>query len=269
MTFPSPIYTPSNTIPAFRLYWSFDLFWRNPPRDASWLTGLTDAMRLHNIRLLRHRFIAPTTSQFLLSTRPTHSPQQVAKYLKGGLQHIIRGQFPRAFQRNYGFRSLGSSKRKVVERYIENQLGHHRFADPRFEERIADFQISNAAVDLSTPRTTSHSLYWYNLHLVLVNDARWREYRTERLCIPRDWIARIAQERDLSLSNAGILPDHLHLAIGVGSEKSPGNAAMCLMNNLAYAMGMKPVFQAGYYVTTFGEYDLGVTNEKKTTAPPT
>ena len=268
MTLPPPIYTVSNTIPAFRLYWSFDLFWRNPPGDASWLAGLTDAMRLHNIRLLRHRFIAPTTSQFLLSTCPTHSPQQAAKYVKGGLQHIIRGHFPRAFQRNYGFRSLGSSKRKVVERYIEGQLGHHRLADPRFEERIAGFQISNATVDLSTPRTTAHSLYWYNLHLVLVNDARWREYRTERFCVLRDWIVRIARERNFSLSKAGILPDHLHLAMGVSSEKSPEDVAMCLMNNLAYAMGMKPVFQSGYYVTTFGEYDLGFAGEKKTIAPP-
>ena len=268
MTPPSPLYTPSNTIPIFRLYWSFDLFWRNPPGDASWLPALTGALQHHNIRLLRHRFIAPTTSQFLLSTRPMHSPQQTAKYLKGGLQHIIRSRYPRAFQRNYGFRSLGSSKRKVVERYVESQLGHHRFADPRFEERIAGFQISNATVDLSTPRTTAHSLYWYNLHLVLVNDARWREYRAERFRIVRDSVLRIAQERDFSLSKAGILPDHLHLAMGVSSEKSPEDVAKCLMNNLAYAVGMKPVFQSGYYVTTFGEYDLGFAGEKNTIAPP-
>jgi hypothetical protein len=41
------------------------------------------------------------------------------------------------------------------------------------------------------------------------------------------------------------------------------------MNNLAYVMGMKPVFQSGYYVTTFGEYDLGGAKGEKTTAPPT
>jgi hypothetical protein len=31
------------------------------------------------------------------------------------------------------------------------------------------------------------------------------------------------------------------------------------MNNLAYAAGMKPIFKFGFYVGTFGEYDLGAT----------
>ncbi len=29
------------------------------------------------------------------------------------------------------------------------------------------------------------------------------------------------------------------------------------MNNLAYAAGMKPIVPFGFYVGTFGEYDLG------------
>ncbi|MBN1867422.1 transposase [Candidatus Sumerlaeota bacterium] len=190
-----------------------------------------------------------------------HSPQQIAKYVKGNLRHIVREDNPDPFHRNYGFRSLGSSKRKVVERYIENQLGHHRVADPRFEEQMAECQISNTEVDLSIPRRTSHSRYWYNLHLVFVNDARWRECGLDWFRSFRDWIVRIAEKRGFSLSKAGILPDHVHLAFGAGSEKSPEDAAMCWMNNLAHALGMKPVFQAGYYVATFGEYDLGALAE--------
>jgi REP element-mobilizing transposase RayT len=264
----SLLYTPANTTAAFRLYWSFDLFWRDPPLADSWLPELTTALNLHHVRLLRHRFLTPTTSQFLLSTRPAHSPQQIARYLKGGLQRIVRSEAPQAFRRNYGFRSLGSSKRRVLERYVATQLGHHHLADPRFEGKIARFQIADDTVDFSQPRTTAHSLYWYNLHLVLVNEARWRECRMERLQALRDWIVRIARERGLSLSRVGILPDHLHLAMGVGSEKSPEDVAMCFMNNLAHAMGMKPVFQSGYYVATFGEYDLGVIGREGITAPP-
>ena len=43
---------------------------------------------------------------------------------------------------------------------------------------------------------------------------------------------------------------------GVPSQ-SPGEIAVCFMNNLAYRDGMKPVFEFGYYLGTFGEYDLG------------
>jgi REP element-mobilizing transposase RayT len=267
---PAPIYTPANTTAAFRLYWSFDLFWHKPPPDASWLSPLCDALRPHGIRVLRHRFASPTTSQILLSTQPSCHPQQVAKYLKGALQHIVRAQYPEAFQRNYGFRSLGSTKRRVVERYIAQQLGHHRLADPRFQDRLADLQFSDPAVDLSQPRTTSHSAYWYNLHIVLVNQARWREHLPERLGGLRDGVVRIARARGFALSQAGILPDHLHLALGVGSEWSPEAVALCCMNNLAYVLGMQAVFQHSYYVTTFSEYDLGFLNGKDTTtAPPT
>ena len=83
-------------------------------------------------------------------------------------------------------------------------------------------------------------------------------------------MVRIARARDLTLSAAGILPDHLHLALGVTSDKSSESIALCYMNNLAYVLGMEEVFQHSYYVTTFSEYDLGFLNGMDTTtAPPT
>jgi hypothetical protein len=45
--------------------------------------------------------------------------------------------------------------------------------------------------------------------------------------------------------------------LGCGVAESPSTVALCYLNNLAYAQGMMPVYQYGYYVGRFGEYDLG------------
>ena len=41
-------------------------------------------------------------------------------------------------------------------------------------------------------------------------------------------------------------------------RESPCQVALSYMNNLAYASGMKRAFAFGFYVGTFGEYDIGV-----------
>jgi REP element-mobilizing transposase RayT len=38
---------------------------------------------------------------------------------------------------------------------------------------------------------------------------------------------------------------------------SPEEIALGFMNYLAHAFGQKPIWQAGYYVGSFGEYDMG------------
>ncbi len=68
---------------------------------------------------------------------------------------------------------------------------------------------------------------------------------------------RIVEKKGHLLSRAGIFADHLHLAVGCGIRESPQEVALSYMNNLAYARGMRPVFQFGCYVGTFGEYDFG------------
>jgi len=59
------------------------------------------------------------------------------------------------------------------------------------------------------------------------------------------------------LSRVGLLPDHIHLTLGCPIDQSPETIAISFLNNCAYAVGMKPVFQFGYYVGTIGEYDRG------------
>ena len=102
-------------------------------------------------------------------------------------------------------------------------------------------------------------LWWYNLHICFVADGRCREVRREPLLCVRETIIKAAAKHRHLLSKAGILPDHVHLTLGCDVRESPGDVALSYMNNLAYALGMKFVFAFGFYVGTFGEYDLGVT----------
>ena len=53
------------------------------------------------------------------------------------------------------------------------------------------------------------------------------------------------------------MPDHVHLALRGNIEQSPEEIALAVMNNLAYAFGQNPIWQASYYVATFSEYDMG------------
>ena len=71
-------------------------------------------------------------------------------------------------------------------------------------------------------------------------------------------ILGVCQKQGYHLSRGGLVSDHVHLTLGGVPNQSPSEIALRFMNNLAYLDGMKHVFEFGYYVGTFGEYDLGV-----------
>lgn len=177
--------------------------------------------------------------------------------IKGRVQHLIRSQQPKAFQRNYAVRSIGTATRSVVEDYVAKQLGHHAMADERVNDLLKRFQKSFPNVDLSLPVFSAHGQYWYCTHLVVVNDGRWMEIRENFLNSISQMVERVAAKHLCRLSRVGRLPDHLHLTLGCPIEESPEEIALSFLNNCAYAVGMKPVFQFGYYAGTIGEYDRG------------
>ena len=253
-----PLYTPQNTAPAYQLNWGLTIFWRGCPiSDETWLARLQQATEPDGVRLLKHRITTGDASQFFISTKPQVSPSQLIRSVKGRLQHIIRKEAPKAFQRNYCARSIGAAKRSVVEDYVANQLKHHRMADTRAQQRLARFQRSDPGVDLSEPRFSSHGEYWHNLHVAIVNDERWMEIQDEVLSELTRMIDRVALKHGDRLSRVGLFADHIHMTMRCPIDRSPEEVALSYLNNCAYAHGMKPVFQFGYYVGTIGEYDRG------------
>jgi REP element-mobilizing transposase RayT len=268
---PTPIYTSENCKAAYQLYWVHSLFWRTPPGDTGWFEELKRLTEDDGIRLLQHKFEEPNVSKLLVSTKPEVAPRLIAQRVKGRLQHLIRERLPDAFRRNYAIRSVGSTKRENLEKYLEGQLRHHPMADTRIGDRFEQYQMNNAEVDLSRPSETTHARYWYNLHLVMVNEERWREVNESRLAAVRDMIVKAAAAKGHWLSRGAIVADHVHLTMRCKLEESPQDVALPYMNNVAYALGMKPALQFSYFVGTFGEYDLGVIPRPtaQSFAPPT
>ncbi|HUE72978.1 MAG TPA: hypothetical protein VMP01_18985 [Pirellulaceae bacterium] len=252
-----PLYTADNCHPAYELRWSLALFSnRQMPPAADWIEQLRMAVEPDGVRVLEHTFRSPTTLLFLLSTKSHASPKGIVKSVKGRLQHAVRATHPELFKRNFSLTGIGEVRREAVEAYVSQQLGHHRMADQQVQEPLADFQLCFPEVDLSEARFSTHGRYLCNLHLVLVHNERWCDVCYERLAITRDMVLRAARKKGHSLSRLAVLPDHLHVTLGFSWNEAPADVALGYLNNLAYAHGMKPLFQFGYFVGTFGEYDL-------------
>ena len=253
-----PTYTAANCQAAYQLNWSLAVFWSVPPPPAeTWLEGLRAATEGDGIRLLEHRSSGESVSQFLISTRPETAPPAIARSVKGRLQYLVRSTLPKAFHRNYGLRSIGSARSDIVEEYIRKQTSHHVMADARVQQQFEALQIAGDFRRLSVPRTAAHAQFCYNLHLVLVSRARDAETRLPILSKRRSMIVAAAAKKQHIVGSGQILSDHIHLALGCNLDESPSDVALSYLNNLAFAEGMLRVYEFGYYVGTFGEYDLG------------
>ena len=65
-----------------------------------------------------------------------------------------------------------------------------------------------------------------------------------------------AEKHQYALAARAWMPDHLHMALRGHIEESPGEIALSIMNNTAFAMGQNAIWQPGFYVGTFSEYDV-------------
>lgn len=252
-----PIYTAENIKIAYQLNWSLSVFWHEAPFSDDWMPALRQITEEDGVRILDHRFVTSTCSLFLVSTRPEFLPKEIPRSVKGRLQYLVRDRWPKAFQRNYDLRSIGSVAREKVEAYVAAQLEHHMPDDPQLRAVLADLQVIHPELDLSRPRFVAHARYWCNLHLVLVHDWRQRETRPSQWLRVRTMILKATAKKGWLLSRLGFVPDHMHLTFGFPPNVSPQDAALSMMNNVAFVYGMKPVLMMSCYMTTFGEYDLG------------
>src|SRR5262249_16372765 len=111
-------------------------------------------------------------------------------------------------------------------------------------------------VNLAAPTETNSGRYWYNLHLVFVVSQRYRIGDPATLGQIRDTVGRICTRKGYGASTVAVLPDHLNLAIRGAIEHTPEEIALAFLNNLAYHLGQRPWWQAGYSAGTFGEYSM-------------
>lgn len=209
----------------------------------------TEAWRRDGIPLLEQNW-TPSEIQLTVSAGPDLAPVDIARLLKGRLQHALRAAgAPCDFSRKVALRALGENTREIVERYIREQLEHADLADPRYREGLRSHAFSNDATDLAEPSETNSGRYWHNLHVVLVTESRYR--------IGSETAGRItAACRVPSVAECSIMPDHLHLAVKASPEQSPCAVAEFFQRATARAVQVLGLWKDTFYVGTFGEYGL-------------
>ena len=256
---PQPLYDINNANPAYHLRYS----WTGWPTGGHFATcpselldTLVEGFQKDGLRLLEHRWM-PELVQLMLSATPSVSPTILAQRVKGRLDHALRqANVMLSFSRKLAVRTLGENRRVDVERYIRDQVRSERFADPNFERKLKSFTVVNSDVDLAEPTASARGRYWYNLHVVLVTDDRHRVTDVDKLTVLRDACARIAAKKGYAISTLSLMPDHLHLALRGNIEHSPVQIGRCFQNNLAYVVGNGRLWADGFYVGSFGEYNM-------------
>lgn len=84
----------------------------------------------------------------IVSIPPKHSVSTVVKHLKGNSSHFVNhvlpaGSQPFAWQRGYGFLSMGESQCQRAIAYVQNQKQHHAAETTNlWLERVADEEES-------------------------------------------------------------------------------------------------------------------------------
>jgi REP element-mobilizing transposase RayT len=256
-----PLYRATDLHPAYQLRYS----WTGWPSKSAFPTELlahllpsivleweNDGLRVLESSLTGKRI------QLTLSTTPQVTPVTLATRVKGRIQHHSRQHgIAIDFSRKLAVCSLGDPTRAQVEGYIHNQVAKEALADERFREVLGSCTVVDSEINLSQSTESRSGRYWYNLHLVLVVAERYRIGSAEVLVKIRDTVARICSKKGYRLSRLAVLPEHLHMSLRGAIDHSPEDIALAFLSNLAYALGQRRWWQAGYFAGTFGEYGIG------------
>ena len=255
------LYTAHNLKPTFVLHYDWT-GWPTagttlPPQSASVARETAFLWEKDGLRLLEPHATSQKV-QILFSVNPQVSPTFFCMRVKGRLQHALRRNgTPVDFSRKVSFRSLGENTSEVVENYIRGQVGNGDFADPRFRATMRRFTVVADDIRLAEPSESNSGRYWYDLHLVMVAAERFRITVPERLGRIRNTALALAAEGGHRIAALSVMPDHVHMALRGNIERSPEEIALAFQNGLARAAGCR-VWQDGFYVGTFSEYDWDV-----------
>jgi len=255
-----PYYVPDAVTPCHKLRYGW-AGWPTrgtqfPKEMEQYLSAAAEGWEKDGIRLLETEF-SPECLLMTFSVRPNVARTLFTARVKGRLQHSLAGAGLRVkFSRKVAMRSIGENHREEVEAYIASQIANESWCDPRIMEVLAPFTVTNPDADLSAPTATTSGRYWYNVHLILVTEGRWRCSEIPWLTKIRDQSFRIAEKKGHGISRLSVMPEHVHLSVRGNLEHSPQEIALAFQNNLSYCLAKAPVWRVTYYVGTFGEYDM-------------
>ena len=256
MPMPEPLYTVANCRIAYQLHWSLTLFAKQAwPEKEGWWQPLREAVEPDGVRLLEFQHREQAVGQFFVSSRPEVSPAEIVRSVKGRLQHLVRDAISQFWRRHYSITSVGDANNDVLQEYVARQVRHHPMADRSAVERLLEVQFHDPLVDLAALRASAHGRFTNSLHMVLENADRLCDTREEWLAPSRATLIAVCRKKGWLLSRLALAGNHLHMLFGCDVVDVPRDAALSLMNNLAFAHGMKPICEHSFYVGTFGPYD--------------
>jgi REP element-mobilizing transposase RayT len=209
------------------------------------------------VRLLEHRRLAPTTLQLLVSTKPEVSPAGLIRSIKGRWQYLLRQEIPQLWRRHYHITSVGEANCQTLQAYVAKQVQHHPMADARATERLQSYQFLDEQIELSNDRASGHGRFVFGLQIVIETAQHLPDIRSQWLDNTRSMIIKTCRHKGWLLYRIGIASNHFHILVGGNILDSPSAIALSLMNNLAFAHDMRPVFEPNFYLGTFGCYDRG------------
>lgn len=213
--------------------------------------------------LLEHE-VEPTVVRALISLTPQTIPAEVTRFVKGNIATAARNEagISDLWSRGWFCRSVGTVTTQTIREYVATQYEHHRAAPESHPELAAKAQYRHPG-DATKLRTSSHAVFEYNLHVVLVANRRADLFDLEMAEEIAVYVRQVCDRKSWIPWNIDVLADHLHLLVGVAPSESPENVAFSLLSNVEffvqrrYAAALREIvettcFQPGYYVGTVG-----------------
>ncbi len=174
-----PTYKEAATGSAYQLRFHFGWYCRGRKRlfdSVSVKEVIDNSLRriadTHNYHLLESD-VRPNVLRSLLSLQPNQSPSDVSRVVKGNLAKQLREQSGQrnVWARGVFVRSVGNVTGDVIRNYIAGQFAHHRAVPVEHPEVTALARFHDSR-DSSVLQKDSHSVFEYNVHLVLVVERR-------------------------------------------------------------------------------------------------
>lgn len=221
---------------------------------------LSEVCQRNHYHLLEHN-IADNGLYLLLSLRPEHSVSGAVKAIRGNVWAAMKdlGDPRPLWSRGLFVRSVGSASVQQIAGYLSSQLEHHGFDSSAFQP--VSYEGNTSA--MSVLRKSAHAVFEMNHQFVFVIERR------ECFLDPQvaqglvTCLRKTAAQQDIVVWKMEIVPDHVHLLVGLKPSHVPTEVASRFLADSWEWLGeryaaalrferLEDVWKLSYYVGSTG-----------------
>jgi len=218
----------------YRVYFRWQTSHRRPYPPLATLTRkeLDALARWYEIRILE---LTCNNTELLtiVSLRPDESISTCASKLKGQVSKWLRDKLrltvpTKLLSRGYFACTVGKSKARVIERYLDRQGAHHGYANRSLPPILVQ-QYGLTEQD-EQRLAVRHARVIARFHIVLSTQKRRGVLGSQEAGkIAAEWL-KVQIELRTAIIKLSFVPDHVHLAVRIHPTVSPPNVIAALMN---------------------------------------